>query len=211
MNKMNIILIGIQGSGKGTQAKLLNEKYGWEHITTGDLFRNNIEAATELGLKAKKFIDKGELVPDKYVFLIVKDALEKAVDGFVLDGFPRNIEQVHFLQENFDIQRVVLLELSDDKAVERLMARRNCVKCKRDYNILFKKPQQEGVCDVCGGELVIRNDDTEKAIRKRIEKFHNETNRVIEYYTEQGLLVTVNADQPVEAIYNDIISKLNVE
>jgi adenylate kinase len=208
---MNIILIGIQGSGKGTQAKLLNEKYGWEHITTGDLFRNNIEAATELGLKAKKFIDKGELVPDKYVFLIVKDALEKAVDGFVLDGFPRNIEQVRFLQENFDIQQVVLLELSDDKAVERLMARRNCVICKKDYNILFKKPQREGICDVCGGELIMRDDDTEKAIRKRIEKFHNETNRVIEYYTEQGLLVTVNADQPVEAIYNDIISKLGVE
>ena len=132
VNKMNIILIGIQGSGKGTQAKLLNEKYGWEHITTGDLFRRNIEAATELGIKAKKFIDKGELVPDKYVFLIVKDALEKAVDGFILDGFPRNMEQVRFLQENFSIQRVVLLELPDNKAVERLTARRNFAVCKRD-------------------------------------------------------------------------------
>ena len=211
MNKMNIILIGIQGSGKGTQAKLLNEKYGWEHITTGDLFRKNIEAATELGITAKKFIDKGELVPDKYVFLIVKDALEKAVDGFVLDGFPRNMEQVRFLQENFNIQRIVLLELSDDKAVERLMARRNCVKCKRDYNILFKKPQREGVCDVCGGELVIRDDDTETAIRKRIEKFHNETNQVIEYYAEKGLLSTINADQSVKSIHNEIITKLGTE
>jgi adenylate kinase len=208
---MNIILIGIQGSGKGTQAKLLSEKYGWEHITTGDLFRRNIETATELGLKAKIFIDKGELVPDKYVFLIVKDALEKAVDGFILDGFPRNMEQVHFLQENFDIQQVVLLELSDDKAVERLMARRNCVKCKRDYNILFKKPQRDGICDICGGELVIRDDDTEKAIRKRIEKFHNETNQVIGYYIEKGLLSTVNAGQPVESIHNEIISRLGVE
>lgn len=211
MNKMNIILIGIQGSGKGTQAKLLNEKYGWEHITTGDLFRRNIEAASELGLAAKKFIDKGELVPDKFVFLIVKDALEKSVDGFVLDGFPRNMEQVRFLQENFSIQRVVFLELSDNKAVERLTARRNCAVCKRDYNILFKKPQKEGVCDVCGGELVIRDDDTEEAIRKRIEKFHNETNRVIEYYAEKGLLSTVNADQPVESIHNEIIRKLGVE
>jgi len=104
-----------------------------------------------------------------------------------------------------------LLELSDDKAVERLMARRNCVKCKRDYNILFKKPQREGVCDVCGGELVIRDDDTEKAIRKRIEKFHNETNQVIEYYTEQGLLITVKTDQSVEVIHNDIILKLDIE
>ena len=211
MNKMNIILIGIQGSGKGTQAKLLNEKYSWEHITTGDLFRKNIEAATELGITAKNFIDKGELVPDKYVFLIVKDALKKAVDGFVLDGFPRNMDQVRFLQENFDIQQVVLLELSDDKAVERLTARRNCAVCKRDYNILFKKPQQEGICDVCGGELVIRDDDTEEAIRKRIEKFHNETNQVIEYYADKGLLSTVNADQAVESIHNEIITKLGVE
>ncbi len=208
---MNIILIGIQGSGKGTQAKLLNEKYGWKHITTGNLFRSNIEAVTELGKKAKEFIDKGELVPDKYVFLIVKDALEKAVDGFILDGFPRNMEQVRFLKENFDIQRIVLLELPDIKAVERLTARRNCAVCKKDYNILFKKPHKEGVCDVCGGELVIRDDDTEEAIRKRIEKFHNETNQVIEYYVEKGLLSTVNADQPVELIHNEIVIKLGVE
>ena len=136
---------------------------------------------------------------------------KEAVDGFVLDGFPRNMEQVRFLQENFNIQRIVLLELSDDKAVERLMARRNCVKCKRDYNILFKKPQREGVCDVCGGELVIRDDDTETAIRKRIEKFHNETNQVIEYYAEKGLLSTINADQSVKSIHNEIITKLGTE
>ena len=208
---MNIILIGIQGSGKGTQAKLLNAKYGWKHITTGNLFRSNIEASTELGIKAKKFIDKGELVPDKDVFLIVKDALEKAMDGFILDGFPRNMEQVRFLQENFNIQRVILLELSDDKAVQRLTARRNCAICKRDYNILYKKPHKEGVCDICGGTLVIRDDDTEEAIRKRIEKFHNETNQVIEYYAKKGLLSTVNADQPVKLIHNKIITELNVK
>ena len=207
---MNIILIGIQGSGKGTQAKLLEIRFGWEHITTGDLFRKNIVQETELGLLVKEYIDKGELAPDKYVFEIVRNALNKAVKGFILDGFPRNIEQLKFLVKNFEIDSVMLLDLTDDKAIERLMARRICKICKKDYNILFKKPKIPGICDVCESALIKRDDDNKEAISKRIEKFHNETKKVIEYFTEKNLLIHINADQSLEAIHEEIIRKLNV-
>ncbi len=206
--KMNIILIGIQGSGKGTQAKILKDKFGWEHITTGDLFRQNLEQGTEVGIKAKAYMDRGELVPDKYVYQIVKTALTEAKNGFILDGFPRNLEQSNFLQENIKIDKAVLLELSDEKAIERIVSRRNCEKCKKDYNLLFKKPAVDGICDVCGGKIVQREDDNEVAINKRIEKFHNETEAVIEANRKAGKLVVVNADQPVEAIHQDIVAAL---
>lgn len=207
---MNIILIGIQGSGKGTQAKILKDKFGWEHITTGDLFRMNIEKGTEVGLKAKAYMDKGELVPDKYVYEIIKNALTAAKKGFILDGFPRNLEQSNFLQENIKIDKAVLLELADHKAIERIISRRNCEKCKKDYNLLFKKPKVDGICDVCGGRIVQREDDNEVAINKRIEKFHNETKAVIEANRKAGNLVVVNADQPVLDINQEIIQKLRL-
>lgn len=207
---MNIILIGIQGSGKGTQAKLLKERFGWEHITTGDLFRLNLERGTEVGLKAKAYMDRGELVPDEYVYQIVKDALLEAKNGFILDGFPRNLEQSNFLQENIRIDKAVLLELSDKKAIERIISRRNCENCKKDYNLLFKKPKVEGICDDCGGKIVQREDDNEVAINKRIEKFHKETKAVIEANRNAGKLIIVDADQPVMDIHKMIVEKLNL-
>lgn len=205
---MNIILIGIQGSGKGTQAKLLSDRFGWKHVTSGDLFRKNIEQRTKLGIVVKKYIDAGELVPDKYVLEMISDALNNAPDGFILDGFPRNIEQVLFLVDNFKIDYAILLELSDEKAIERLMARRNCKICKKDYNVLFKKPKVPGICDECGGELVQRDDDNKDAISKRIEKFHNETNKVIDFFKQKDMLIQVNADLPLQAIHEDIASRL---
>jgi adenylate kinase len=205
---MNIILIGIQGSGKGTQAKILKDKFGWEHITTGDLFRMNFEKGTEVGLKAKAYMDRGELVPDEFVYQIVKDALIAAKNGFILDGFPRNLEQSNFLQENIKIDKAVLLELSDEKAIERIVSRRNCEKCKKDYNLLFKKPKIDGICDDCGGKIVQRVDDNEVAINKRIEKFHNETKAVIDANRMAGKLVLVNADQSVQDIHKEIVEKL---
>lgn len=207
---MNIVLIGVQGSGKGTQAKLLVKKTGWKHVTTGDLLRDNIANGTELGMKAKSFMDKGELVPDTYVFEIVKIALESLKDGFILDGFPRNQKQLDFLRENFKIDYAVLLDLADEKAIERLMARRNCENCKKDYNLLFSKPKVEGICDVCGGKIVARADDNETAINKRIEKFHQETNPVIENFAADDLLINVNADQPVMDIHQEILNKLGI-
>jgi len=207
---MNILLIGIQGCGKGTQAKILEEKFGWKHITTGNLLRENIERKTELGLTAKKFMDAGELVPDKYVFQIVEDALTIAEKGTILDGFPRNMEQLKYLEKNFTIDKVVLLELSDEKALERVSSRRNCVDCKKDYNLLYSKPKVDGVCDVCGGEIVQRDDDHESAILKRIEKFYDDTSDVISYFSDKGKLIRVKADDPINTIQENIVKALNV-
>ena len=207
---MNILLIGIQGCGKGTQAKILEEKFGWKHITTGNLLRENIERKTELGLTAKKFMDAGELVPDKYVFQIVEDALAIAEKGTILDGFPRNMEQLKYLEKNFTIDKVILLELSDEKALERVSSRRNCVDCKKDYNLLYSKPKVDGVCDVCGGEIVQRDDDHESAILKRIEKFYDDTSDVISYFSDKGKLIRVKADDPINTIQENIVKALNV-
>jgi len=208
--KMNILLIGIQGCGKGTQAKILEENYGWKHITTGNLLRENIERKTELGLTAKKYMDEGELVPDKYVFQIVEDALANIENGTILDGFPRNMEQLKYLEKNFTIDKVVLLELSDEKAIERVSSRRNCIECKADYNLLYHKPKQEGLCDVCGGKIVQRDDDYEDAIKKRIEKFYNDTSGVISYFSEKGKLIRVNADDPIDIIQENMVKALNI-
>ncbi len=207
---MNILLIGIQGCGKGTQAKILEKNFGWKHITTGNLLRESIENKTELGLAAKKFMDAGELVPDKYVFQIVEDALAVAEKGTILDGFPRNIEQLKYLEKNFTIDKVVLLELSDEKALERVSSRRNCVNCKKDYNLLYSKPKVDGICDVCGGKIVQRDDDHEAAILKRIEKFYNDTSDVISYFSDQGKLIRINADNPINIIQENIVKALNV-
>ncbi len=207
---MNILLIGIQGCGKGTQAMILEEKFGWKHITTGNLLRESIENKTKLGLTAKKFMDEGELVPDKYVFKIVEDALSNIEKGSILDGFPRNMEQLKYLEKNFTIDKVVLLELSDEKAIERVSSRRNCVDCKKDYNLLYSKPEKEGICDVCGGEIVQRDDDHEEAIIKRIEKFYKDTSEVISYFSNAAKLIRVNADDPINIIQENIVKALNV-
>ncbi|RLC52268.1 MAG: nucleoside monophosphate kinase [Candidatus Cloacimonadota bacterium] len=201
---MNIILIGIQGSGKGTQAELLAEKFGWKHINVGELFRQNIEQKTELGLKAKSYIEKGELVPDELVFDLIETALKSAKNGFVLDGFPRNMKQAEYLLNHFRIDKVILLDLPDKSAIKRLTSRRVCEKCGAVYNLLFKKPKVEGICDKCGGNLIQRKDDTEVVISKRIEKFHQETGKVIEFFAAKNLLVKIDADRDLKEIESDI-------
>ena len=155
-------------------------------------------------------MDKGELVPDKYVFQIVEDALANAKDGTILDGFPRNMEQLKYLEKNFTIDKVVLLELSDEKALERVSSRRNCVDCKKDYNLLYSKPKVDGICDACGGKIVQRDDDHEAAIMKRIEKFYDDTSDVISYFSDEGKLIRVQADDPINTIQDNIIKALNV-
>ena len=165
---MNIILFGVQGSGKGTQAKLLTEKTGLAHINVGDIFRMNVKNKTELGKTVLEYMNRGDLIPDKYVLGMVKNALNEAKNGFILDGFPRNPEQGTFLLENFSIDKIVLLDLDDEVAKKRLLARRICNNCKKDYNMLYNPPKKEGVCDVCGGEVVRRKDDNEEDAFKNI-------------------------------------------
>jgi len=207
---MNVILFGVQGSGKGTQAKILSEKTGLKHITTGDLFRENIENKTELGKKVLEFIEKGDLVPDKYVLEIVQDALDNISTGFILDGFPRNPSQGEFLLAKYKIDKVILLELTDEVSVKRLLARRLCKKCKKDYNTLYKLPKKDGICDDCGGEVVQRKDDNEEAIKVRLHKYHNETEQVIQVFAEKSDICRVNADQEIQAIHKEILDSIGL-
>ena len=207
---MNIVLIGVQGSGKGTQAEILAEKFGWKHINIGEIFRENIEQKTALGLEAQSYIDKGELVPDKLVFQLIESVLKNARNGFVLDGFPRNMKQAEYLTEHFRIDKVILLDLSDNTAVKRLTSRRVCENCGAVYNLLFKKPKVEGICDICGGKLIQRKDDTEEVISKRIEKFHQETGKVITFFKSKNMLEKVNGEQNLQAINREIEEILGV-
>jgi len=203
---MNIIIMGIQGCGKGTQAVRVSKKYNLAHINIGNLLRKNIIEKTELGLNAKSYIDKGDLVPDKYVYEILDAAIEEASTGFILDGFPRNMEQLDHLLKKYKIDKVILLDLTDEIALKRISGRRNCVDCKKDYNLVFSKPAVEGVCDDCGGKLIQREDDNEKAVAIRLQKFHEETAKVIEKYKELNLLNTIDADQSIEEIQQQILS-----
>lgn len=202
---MNIIVIGIQGCGKGTQAALVSEKRGWAHINIGNLLRKHIIENTELGKTAKAYIDKGELVPDELVYGVLDDAIRKSPQGFILDGFPRNLEQLDYLLAHYTIDKVIQLDLSDEIAIQRISARRNCVDCKKDYNLIFNKPANDGSCDVCGGKLVQREDDNEVAVATRLQKFHQETAKVIEKYKELNLLNTIDADQPIGEIQSQIL------
>ena len=208
---MNIILIGVQGSGKGTQANKLEHKSGWKHINVGNLFRKHISNETPTGKAAQEYITKGLLVPDQFVLGMVKKELDKYTNGFVLDGFPRNVNQEKYLLENYHIDSVLFLDLSDDIAKRRIMARMHCENCKQDYNLLYNPPKRLGICDNCGGNLIRREDDTEKAIDKRIEKFHNETKPVIELFEKRELLHIINADQEVEKIHQDILDILHIQ
>lgn len=206
---MNLIIMGIQGCGKGTQAALISRKFELEHINIGNSFRWNITEKTQLGLTVKAYIDKGELVPDKYVYGILDDAIAKAEKGFILDGFPRNLEQLEYLLGKYKIDKVILLDLPDEIAIKRISARRNCVNCKKDYNLIFSPPQVQGVCDVCGGKIVQREDDNEVTVARRLEKFHQETAKVIEKYRELDLLVTIDANQSVDEIFLEIVEILS--
>ncbi len=206
---MKIILIGIQGSGKGTQASILSSKYGFKHINVGEIFRNNIKNETEIGLKIKKYVNAGKLVPDEIVIQMVKEVLDK-YDNFVLDGFPRNINQAEFLTKNVNIDKVINLILPDEISKKRLLARRVCENCKADYNLIYKPPKVEGVCDICGGKLIRRKDDTEEAIQKRLDAFHKETAPVIDYFRKKNLVVDIDANQSIEAIEKEIVKYLGL-
>jgi adenylate kinase len=208
--EMNIIIIGIQGSGKGTQAALLREKYGWPHINMGNLLRDHINRHTTLGETAQHYIEQGHLVPDELVIQLVTPELDAATEGFVLDGFPRNLVQERYLLENYTIDGVILLELDDEISVRRISARRHCSACGADYNMLSNAPAVEGVCDICGGQVIMRNDDHPDAIRVRLEKFHQKTRKVIELFKERGIAIEIDANQPMMTVHQEIIKHLKL-
>jgi len=209
---MRLILLAPPGAGKGTQAELIEEKFGIEHISTGDLLREAVEKGTPLGLKAKRFMDKGELVPDDIVVEIVKNKI-RDLKEFILDGFPRTLEQAkildRFLEENNEkLDAVIEIQVPDEKLVERSTGRLSC-KCGEVYHEIYNPPRLEGICDRCGGKLYKREDDNPETMYSRIKTYKMKTLPLIKYYFRKGILRTINGDQDIERVFWDIEKELN--
>jgi adenylate kinase len=200
---MKMLIVGPQGSGKGTQAKKIAEAFELDHISTGDIFRENIKGQSELGKLAKSFIDKGQLVPDDVTNKIVADAL-KGKDNFILDGYPRNMLQAEFLDSVTHLDYVIEVQLDDEDVLLRLSGRRICKECGEIYHLNFKTPKKAGKCDFDDGELFHRDDDKADAINKRLDIYHNETEPLLEHYKEKNILITINGDQPIGKVFEDI-------
>jgi adenylate kinase len=212
---MRVVLVGAPGAGKGTQAKYVGKHYQIPAISTGDIFRANIAAKTELGTKAKRYMDAGELVPDEVTIGIVRDRLSQddAQAGFLLDGFPRTLAQAEALRDTLDdldkpLDVVLELQIDDDEVVRRLSGRRTCRSCGHVWHIEFDPPSKEGVCDVCGGELFQRDDDKPETIRRRLEVFAEQTAPLIGFYADAGLLRSIIAQGPVDEITERAIGAL---
>ena len=213
---MKIIMVGAPGAGKGTQAKRIAEKYGIPHISTGDIFRANLKEGTELGLKAKAFMDKGALVPDEITIGMLMDRIHQpdCKDGYVLDGFPRNIPQAEALtkalsETNESMDAVVDVDVPDENIMDRMSGRRTCRKCGEGYHTKYSPSKAEGICDVCGGELYTRDDDKPETVKKRLTVYHDQTQPLIDYYTKQGILKSVNGTQMMEKVFADIVKILD--
>lgn len=202
-SELNLVLLGGPGAGKGTQAEKLVDERDMNHLATGDILREEVGKETDLGQKAKEYMDRGDLVPDELVVNMVKKRLDQD-KGYLFDGFPRTIEQAEELESVLDLDMVLYIKIDKDEAVRRLSARRVCSDCGKIYNKNFKKPDQEGVCDKCGGELYQRDDDKPEVIRDRFETFLDETSPLIDYYSEKDLLAEVNGEQGPDQVYEEI-------
>lgn len=206
---MNIIMLGAPGAGKGTQAAVLCEHFGIPTISTGNMIREALKNGTEMGLKAKSFMDEGKLVPDEVVIGIVKERLtgDDCKKGFILDGFPRTIPQAEALDNmGVDIQYVINIDVSDEKIINRMSGRRVCEDCGRPYHTETLKPKKDGVCDDCGGTLVQRKDDHPDTVLARLDVYHKETEPLVDYYKKQGKLINVAGQDSVEET-TDLILK----
>lgn len=203
----NVVLLGGPGAGKGTQSEKLLEDRDMQHLATGDILRDEVDKGTELGLQAKKYMDKGELVPDELVVNMVEKRLTER-KGYLFDGFPRTIDQAKALDEVIDLDLVAYIKIDESEAVRRLSSRRVCSECGRIYNTIFKPPETEGVCDECGGDLYQRDDDKPKVIRDRFETFLDETAPLIDFYRERGLLEEIDGEQKPEEVQEEIKSAL---
>ena len=208
---MKIVMLGAPGAGKGTQAKRIAAEYGIPHISTGDIFRANIKAGTELGKKAKAFMDQGALVPDEVTIGMLMDRIHEAdcEKGYVLDGFPRTIPQAESLTkalaaEGNKIDAAVDIDVPDENIVNRMGGRRACLSCGATYHIVFNAPKKEGVCDTCGSALVLRDDDKPETVQKRLAVYHEQTQPLIDYYRAEGVLKSVDGTQAMDKVFEDI-------
>jgi adenylate kinase len=212
---LRLILLGPPGAGKGTQAARICQKYGIPHISTGDIFRENIKKGTDLGKKAQEYMNRGELVPDDLVVEIAKARLllEDCNNGFLLDGFPRTVRQAEqldkFLNErNLSIDKVLDINVDKDVLMTRLIGRRVCRKCGATYHVVNMPPEKEGVCDICGGELYQRSDDTAATVENRISVYTEQTMPLVEYYKKLGKIVHIDGGVELEDVFNDIVCAL---
>ena len=212
---MKIIMLGAPGAGKGTQAKKISAKYEIPHISTGDIFRANIKNGTELGKKAKAFMDQGMLVPDELTVDLVIDRLSKedCVKGCILDGFPRTIPQAEALDKALaakgeKVDFAINCDVPDENIINRMGGRRACVGCGATYHLVYAAPKQEGICDTCGGELILRDDDKPETVEKRLRVYHEQTQPLIDYYEKAGILKSVDGTVNLEDVFQSIVSIL---
>ncbi len=208
---MNLILMGLPGAGKGTQAEKIVQKYQIPHISTGDMFRQAIKDETELGLKAKSYMDKGELVPDEVTVGIVRERLSKddCQSGFLLDGFPRTVPQAESLEEilkdlNKKVDYCIHIDVDQDLLTERLTGRRVCKSCGATYHLVYNPPKTEDVCDKCGGELYQRDDDNEETVKNRLEVNIGQMKPLLDFYKERNVLKTIDGNQEIDKVFEDI-------
>lgn len=212
---MKLILLGPPGAGKGTQAKMLTDRFGIPQISTGDILRSAVKEGTPMGVKAKAFMDAGGLVPDEVVVGIVRERLQMSdcAGGFILDGFPRTVAQADALKETLqqlgkNLDAVISLDVDVEALVERLTGRRTCKACGRGYHVKFDPPKVAGTCDVCGGVLIQRADDQEETIRKRLEVYHQQTAPLVAYYRTDSLLISVDGMREIDTVQQQILSAL---
>lgn len=212
---MKIIMLGAPGAGKGTQAKKIAAKYSIPHISTGDIFRANIKNGTELGLKAKSYMDAGGLVPDEITIGMLLDRIHQAdcENGYVLDGFPRTIPQAESLTEALKkngeaIDFAVNVDVPDENIINRMSGRRACLNCGATYHIVYNAPKKENVCDACGQELVLRDDDKPETVKKRLDVYHDQTLPLIDYYKNEGVLAEVDGTLDMEDVFQAIVKIL---
>lgn len=212
---MKLIMLGAPGAGKGTQAKKIAEKYHIPHISTGDIFRANIKAGTELGMKAKSFMDQGQLVPDEVTIGMLLDRISQddSKNGYVLDGFPRTIPQAESLtaalkERGEKIDYAVNVDVPDENIVNRMSGRRACVGCGATYHVVYNAPKTENICDTCGEKLILRDDDKPETVKNRLKVYHDQTQPLIDYYKNEGVLVEVDGTQNLEKVFQDIVAVL---
>ncbi len=214
---MNIFIMGAPGSGKGTFSSRIKDEFNLNHISTGDIFRSNIKNETELGLQAKAYTEKGLLVPDEITNNMVKDYLSQLTDkknGYLLDGYPRTLDQAKAFEEltkgtDLAVDVILAMDVATDELTRRITGRRTCKECGEIFNIYSKPPKTEGVCDVCGAELTQRKDDNEESLKTRLSEYAKNTEPVIAYYEEKGMVSHIDASKPMEEIWEEIKTVLN--
>ena len=212
---MKIIMLGAPGAGKGTQAKKIAEKCGIPHVSTGDIFRANIKNGTELGMEAKKYMDQGLLVPDELTVKILLDRVSQpdCKNGYVLDGFPRTIPQAEVLDKALaelgeSIDYAIDVDVPDENIVKRMSGRRACVSCGATYHVVHVPPKKEGICDRCGSELILRDDDKPETVKNRLDVYHKQTQPLIDFYTKKGVLKTVDGTVDMQDVFKAIVAIL---